>query len=148
MANPISPSNAPVVMDADISIDVSGDHDFAVAIDLKPTTSQLSTSGGDFPSQPTPTWDGPIAGVGLQNETVVTVDAVYTDGETNDAWETLIAAKGQPAAIRWWPKGETTGNRYHTVTGRLNQVQQPTAGTGNFTYQIVISGTESSGTEA
>lgn len=139
----LTQENVPGVIDADIEVDVSGNNDFAVSTDIKGDMTQLQTDGGDHTWEQIQTWAGPLVGVGPENVDVWTLTCVYSDGETNDTWETLYDAKGQDAAIRYPPKGDASGNRRHTLTGRLVQVSQPTPA-GNQTswqYTAIFVGT-------
>ncbi|MFW6182851.1 MAG: hypothetical protein ACOC8X_03570 [Chloroflexota bacterium] len=128
-------ANVPSVIDADIEVDVSGDNDFAVSTDIKADMTALDVSGGDFTWEQIATWAGPLVGVGPQNVDVWTLTQVYSDGETEDVWETLKDAEGQDAAIRYVPKGDTAGNRRHTLTGRLVQVTNPTPAGNQTSWQ-------------
>ncbi len=127
--------NVPSVIDADIEVDVSGDNDFVVSSDIKGDMTALDTTGGDYPVEQIATWAGPLAALGLQNLSTWTLTCVYSDGETNDGWEVLAAAKGQDAAIRYAPKGDEAGNRQHTLVGRLAQVSDPTPAGNQSSWQ-------------
>jgi hypothetical protein len=131
----LTQTNVPSVIDADIEVDVSGDNDFVVASDIKGDMTALDVTGGDYSYEQIATWAGPLVGLGPQNIDVWTLTCVYSDGETNDTWEVLEAAKGLDAAIRYTPKGDASGNRQHTLIGRLVQVSQPTPAGNQTAWQ-------------
>lgn len=142
---PLTQTNVPSVIDADIEVDVSGANDFVVATDIKGDMTALDPTGGDFTWEQIQTWAGPLVGVGPQNVDVWALTCVYSDGETADTWVTLKDAEGQDAAIRYTPKGAVSGNRRHTLVGRLVHVSQP-APAGNqtsFQYTAVFVGSAS-----
>lgn len=127
--------NVPSVIDADIEVDVSGDNDFSVASDIKGDMTALETTGGDYPVEQIATWAGPLAALGLQNLSVWTLTCVYSDGETTDTWKVLRDAQGDDAAIRYAPAGDTSGNRMHTLVGRIAQVSDPTPAGNQSSWQ-------------
>ncbi len=131
----LTQTNVPSVIDADIEVDVSGDNDFSVSSDIKGDMTALDTTGGDYPIEQIATWAGPLASLGLQNLSTWTLTCVYSDGETNDGWETLKEAQGQDAAVRYAPKGDTAGNRMHTLVGRIAQVSDPTPAGNQSSWQ-------------
>lgn len=136
-------ANVPNILEADVEIDVSGNADFAVSTDLKPDIVGFDPSGGDHNWDAFMPWDGTtLVGVGGKNADQWAVTLIYTDGESPDAWEDIIAAKGNNnIAIRVTPKGETSGNRRHVNTGVLVDVAQPNPqGNAGFQYTILIAG--------
>lgn len=74
----------------------------------------LSASGGEFTSKDIKTLNHTYSVAGGQEPYEVTVQVLYTDGETTDVWDTAYALLGDPTTVTWKPKTLT-----FTLTGTM-----------------------------
>lgn len=139
--NPISQTNIPNVKNAHVDLDLSGDGNFTVSTALESQITEVTVSGGDFNTTDLAVLDGSVfTSTGDAQSFDVTVNAVYTDGETDDLWPLIWAARGDSGVgIRWKPKG-ATGQSF-TCIGTLYRVMPPALQrNGDVLYSFAIKG--------
>lgn len=131
----------------DVEIDIT-DGSFgggSTVLDLKCDFAEINPNEAALPTSAVAMICGDKYVFSDADENVDTIDtmAIYTDGVApSDVWAQLRAVKGQVVGLRYWPRGKTAGNRYHTIVGPLTQVSPPgIPKSGGVFYNVQIAGT-------
>lgn len=74
----------------------------------------VAATGGEFTTRDIKTLNNTYSVAGGQDPYEVTVQVLYTDGESTDVWDTVYALLGTATTVTWKPKTLT-----FTVTGTL-----------------------------
>lgn len=139
--NPIAQANIPSVKNAHVDLDLSGNGTFTVTTALESQITEVNVGGGDFNTTDLPVLDGTVfSSTGDKQVFDITVNAVYTDGETDDLWPDLWAKHGQSnIGLRWKPKGSTS--RAFSLVGVLYRVMPPSlARNGDVLFSFAMKG--------
>lgn len=138
----ITPENLYTITDVVLEIDFSGDGDFVVSTAIECESTEVGIGGGGTQLTELSVLCGDtFALLGANNNVVVTVTALYTDGQTNDLHEDLQAvAPLQNTAVRWSKSG-TAGEHRHIVIGALQALNPPALpSSGGVVFEFVITG--------
>lgn len=98
-------ANIPTPANASVQVGATAITDAVVSV---------AATGGEYTTRDIKTLNNTYSVAGGQDPYEVTVQVLYTDGETTDVWDTVYALLGTSTTVTWTPK--TLG---FTITGTL-----------------------------